>query len=133
LAPFLYAKLGGVVTLNLTCTSSYTFLSGPLLSLLVFVAMGDVNTLVITPTVHWKRKLKVSEDEIVWPPTMIIENTGLAKNKDGRWTGIGNVEMAQILVVLQSSPSYITAESRPLNVWIFNIETDFVHLASNLK
>lgn len=75
----------------------HIFLLGSLLSLPEFVAMGDINTLVITPTVRRKRKLKVSEDEIVWPPTVIIENTRLAKNEDGRWTGIGNVEMAQIL------------------------------------
>jgi hypothetical protein len=69
---------------KLPCTSGYTFLLGRLLSLPEFVSMGDINTLVITPTVRRKRKLKVSEDEIVWPPTVIIENTRLAKNEDGR-------------------------------------------------
>lgn len=39
----------------------------------------------------------------------------------------------QIPEVLQLSPDYVTAGRRPLNVWTFNVETDFVHLASNLK
>jgi hypothetical protein len=33
----------------------------------------------------------------VWPPTVVIENTRTGKTEDGRWTGIGNVEMACFL------------------------------------
>eukprot|EP00249_Psilotum_nudum_P008309 c21185_g1_i2 orf=188-799(+) len=42
-------------------------------------------------------KRKIWEDQIVWPPTVIVENTRLAKTDDGRWTGIGNSEMAIFL------------------------------------
>ncbi|KAH9304532.1 hypothetical protein KI387_008936, partial [Taxus chinensis] len=65
--------------------------------------MGEINSIVIIPdkvngnAKRAKGKMTLSEDDIVWPPTVIIENTRLAKTDDGRWTGIGNIEMAQIL------------------------------------
>ncbi|KAH7442976.1 hypothetical protein KP509_02G011000 [Ceratopteris richardii] len=37
------------------------------------------------------------DDEIIWPPCIIVENTRLFKDTDGRWTGLGNVEMACFL------------------------------------
>ena len=37
------------------------------------------------------------EDRIVWPPCVIVENTRLCKTPDGRWTGLGNPEMACFL------------------------------------
>jgi hypothetical protein len=60
---------------------------------IVVSSMGDVNTMVITPTIYQKQKLKALEDEIVWPPTMIIENKKMAKNEDCCWIRIGNFEM----------------------------------------
>lgn len=38
-----------------------------------------------------------ADDEIVWPPCVIIENTRLCRSTDGRWTGLGNTEMACFL------------------------------------
>ncbi|KAJ7532013.1 hypothetical protein O6H91_14G068700 [Diphasiastrum complanatum] len=37
------------------------------------------------------------DDCLVWPPTIIVENTRVRKSDDGRWTGIGNPEMACLL------------------------------------
>ncbi|KAI5055760.1 hypothetical protein GOP47_0029281 [Adiantum capillus-veneris] len=37
------------------------------------------------------------DDEIVWPPCVIVENTRLCKTSDGRWTGLGNTEMSCFL------------------------------------
>ncbi|MCO5552109.1 hypothetical protein L7F22_005619 [Adiantum nelumboides] len=38
-----------------------------------------------------------ADDEIVWPPCVIVENTRLCKTSDGRWTGLGNIEMSCFL------------------------------------
>eukprot|EP01018_Ginkgo_biloba_P000714 Gb_15253 [translate_table: standard] len=62
----------------------------------IVYGMGGSNTCVISRVFNGKRK-PTSDDDIIWPPTVIIENTRLAKTDDGRWTGIGNAEMAQIL------------------------------------
>ena len=37
------------------------------------------------------------EELLVWPPTVIVENTRVGKSNDGRWTGIGNIEMTCFL------------------------------------
>lgn len=44
-----------------------------------------------------KKEATEAEDEIVWPPCVIVENTRLFKSSDGRWIGIGNPEMACFL------------------------------------
>ena len=44
-----------------------------------------------------ERESEREEDRIVWPPCVIIENTRLCKTPDGRWTGLGNPEMACFL------------------------------------
>lgn len=38
-----------------------------------------------------------SQERLLWPPTVIVENTRTGKSEDGRWTGIGNREMAFFL------------------------------------
>jgi hypothetical protein len=38
-----------------------------------------------------------SQERLLWPPTVIVENTRTGKAEDGRWTGIGNREMAFFL------------------------------------
>ncbi|KAH9309507.1 hypothetical protein KI387_037418 [Taxus chinensis] len=58
--------------------------------------MGEIKTSAITPRLLAKRG-RTSEDDIMWPPAVIIENTRLAKAANGCWTGIGNTEMARIL------------------------------------
>jgi hypothetical protein len=48
-------------------------------------------------------------ERILWPPLVIVENTRVSKAPDGRWTGLGNPEMACFLAGWIESPSNLSA------------------------
>lgn len=53
------------------------------------------------------KEMKDPNELLVWPPTVVIENTRTGKTEDGRWTGIGNVEMACFLKGMIYKPSML--------------------------
>ncbi|CAM6074845.1 unnamed protein product [Sphagnum tenellum] len=57
------------------------------------------------------KEMKDPNELLVWPPTVVIENTRTGKTEDGRWTGIGNVEMACFLKDIEH------AAGKPKSTW----------------
>ncbi|XP_049933455.1 protein SUPPRESSOR OF GENE SILENCING 3 homolog isoform X2 [Nymphaea colorata] len=48
------------------------------------------------PFVKWKSSQEVNDDDIVWPPMVIVQNTRLERDENGKWIGMRNEELQDL-------------------------------------